>query len=101
MGFGLSASQRVALRTCQRRQRRDPSFIYEVIIVDDGSPVAAQEIQSGTTTCALEFTRKHGSDTVRVLTLRQVRGQPITVGLAQRQVWPGGAGLPLTPLDLR
>ena len=45
----------------QRRQRRDASFTYEVIVVDDGSPVPEQEITSGTTRCALEFTRKHGA----------------------------------------
>merc|ERR1719342_1018203 len=41
---------------------------YEVIIVDDGS-------KDKTTQTALEYVEKHGSDTVRVLTLAKNRGK--------------------------
>lgn len=56
----------------QRRQRRDPSFTFEVVIVDDGSA-------DGTTTCALTFVHQYGSNIVRVLTLRQNRGKGFAV----------------------
>jgi len=44
------------------------SSSYEVIIVDDGS-------KDATTDTALEYVEKHGSDTVRVLTLAKNRGK--------------------------
>jgi dolichyl-phosphate beta-glucosyltransferase len=56
----------------QRRQRRDASFTFEVVIVDDGSG-------DGTTTCALKFVHQYSSNVVRVLTLRQNRGKGFAV----------------------
>ena len=44
------------------------SSSYEVIIVDDGS-------KDATTTTALEYVERHGSDIVRVLTLAKNRGK--------------------------
>jgi|EP01047_Picozoa_sp_COSAG01_P046203 glycosyltransferase involved in cell wall biosynthesis len=63
----------------QRRQRRDPKFVYEIVVVDDGSPIEGSELWSKTTTCALEFSRKYTTDVIRVLTLRQNRGKGFAV----------------------
>uniref|UniRef100_A0A3Q1H7H8 Dolichyl-phosphate beta-glucosyltransferase n=1 Tax=Anabas testudineus TaxID=64144 RepID=A0A3Q1H7H8_ANATE len=49
-------------------QKQNPSFTYEVIVVDDGS-------KDKTTEVALNYTRKHGADKVRVLTLVKNRGK--------------------------
>lgn len=52
----------------EHRQLRDPSFQYEVIIVNDGSPDrTAQE--------ALKFVDKYGTDRVRLLDLAKNRGK--------------------------
>ncbi|KAM6985423.1 dolichyl-phosphate beta-glucosyltransferase [Aplochiton taeniatus] len=52
----------------ESRQKQHPSFTYEVIVVDDGS-------KDKTTEVALSYSRKFGSDKVRVLTLAQNRGK--------------------------
>ncbi|XP_035756169.1 dolichyl-phosphate beta-glucosyltransferase isoform X5 [Egretta garzetta] len=49
-------------------EKRDPSFTYEVIVVDDGS-------KDQTTKVAMKYCRKYGSDKVRVLTLVKNRGK--------------------------
>ena len=54
--------------SCSAKKKRDPSFTYEVIIVDDGS-------RDKTTACALEYSRKFGTDTVRVMTLAKNVGK--------------------------
>ncbi|XP_025065574.1 dolichyl-phosphate beta-glucosyltransferase isoform X3 [Alligator sinensis] len=51
-----------ALDYLEKRQEQDPSFTYEVIVVDDGS-------KDQTTKVALRYCKKYGSDKVRVLTL--------------------------------
>ena len=63
----------------ERRQRREADFTYEVVIVDDGSPLLEGESTSRTTAKAMEFSRKYGSNVVRVLTLRQNRGKGYAV----------------------
>lgn len=52
----------------ESRQKQHPSFTYEVIVVDDGS-------KDKTTEVALTYSRKYGSDKVRVLTLAHNRGK--------------------------
>ncbi|KAM8897795.1 dolichyl-phosphate beta-glucosyltransferase [Spinachia spinachia] len=52
----------------ENRQKRQPSFTYEVIVVDDGS-------KDKTTEVALRYSRKYGDDKVRVLTLVNNRGK--------------------------
>uniref|UniRef100_A0A8B9S9R6 Dolichyl-phosphate beta-glucosyltransferase n=1 Tax=Apteryx owenii TaxID=8824 RepID=A0A8B9S9R6_APTOW len=49
-------------------QKQDPSFTYEVIVVDDGS-------KDQTTKVALKYCEKYGSDKVRVLSLVKNRGK--------------------------
>ncbi|KAL7847465.1 hypothetical protein AOLI_G00221830 [Acnodon oligacanthus] len=57
-----------AMEYLEKRQKKNPSFTYEVIIVDDGS-------KDGTTEVGLGYTRKYGADKVRVLTLKKNRGK--------------------------
>ncbi|XP_068457061.1 dolichyl-phosphate beta-glucosyltransferase [Clinocottus analis] len=52
----------------ENRQKQQPSFTYEVIVVDDGS-------KDKTTEVALQYSRKYGADKVRVLTLVKNRGK--------------------------
>ena len=47
---------------------QDQSFSYEIIVVDDGS-------LDRTTDVALDYVRKYGSDTIRVITLTKNRGK--------------------------
>ncbi|XP_019385602.1 PREDICTED: dolichyl-phosphate beta-glucosyltransferase [Crocodylus porosus] len=57
-----------ALDYLEKRQEQDPSFTYEVIVIDDGS-------KDQTTKVALRYCKKYGSDKVRVLTLVKNRGK--------------------------
>ena len=52
----------------ERRQRKHPSFQYEVIIVNDGSP-------DGTSKEALKFVHKYGVEKVRLLEFAKNRGK--------------------------
>ncbi|KAL8558469.1 dolichyl-phosphate beta-glucosyltransferase [Nucella lapillus] len=64
----LPAMMDEALQYLESRQKDNPSFSYEVIVVDDGS-------KDKTTKTALKYCDKYGVDTVRVLTLEQNRGK--------------------------
>ncbi|EMP25304.1 Dolichyl-phosphate beta-glucosyltransferase [Chelonia mydas] len=57
-----------ALDYLEKRQKRDPTFTYEVIVVDDGS-------KDQTSKVAMKYCKKYGSDKVRVLTLVKNRGK--------------------------
>ncbi|XP_053907181.1 dolichyl-phosphate beta-glucosyltransferase isoform X1 [Cuculus canorus] len=57
-----------ALDYLEKRQKRDPSFTYEVIVVNDGS-------KDQTTQVAMKYCKKYGSDKVRVLSLVKNRGK--------------------------
>ncbi|XP_047234292.1 dolichyl-phosphate beta-glucosyltransferase isoform X2 [Girardinichthys multiradiatus] len=57
-----------AMQYLENRQKQNPSFTYEVIVVDDGS-------KDKTTEVALQYTNKHSADKVRVLTLVKNRGK--------------------------
>ncbi|XP_063807920.1 dolichyl-phosphate beta-glucosyltransferase [Pseudophryne corroboree] len=57
-----------AVEYLEKKQKRSPSFRYEVIVVDDGS-------SDKTTEVALKYANKYGSDKVRVLTLVKNRGK--------------------------
>uniref|UniRef100_A0A3P8ZRS1 Dolichyl-phosphate beta-glucosyltransferase n=2 Tax=Esox lucius TaxID=8010 RepID=A0A3P8ZRS1_ESOLU len=57
-----------AMGYLENRQKQQPLFTYEVIVVDDGS-------RDRTTQVALQYTKKYGEDKVRVLTLVKNRGK--------------------------
>ncbi|XP_063300935.1 dolichyl-phosphate beta-glucosyltransferase [Pelobates fuscus] len=57
-----------ALEFLQKRQKAQPSYSYEFIIVDDGS-------KDKTTEVALDYSKRYGCDKVRVLTLTKNRGK--------------------------
>eukprot|EP00761_Pharyngomonas_kirbyi_P011891 gb/GECH01011917.1/.p1 GENE.gb/GECH01011917.1/~~gb/GECH01011917.1/.p1 ORF type:complete len:327 (+),score=55.08 gb/GECH01011917.1/:1-981(+) len=56
----------------QERQKHDPDFTFELIIVDDGSSDATQ-------TVGKEYISKYGSDTIRVLPLNENYGKGFAV----------------------
>ncbi|XP_020379326.1 dolichyl-phosphate beta-glucosyltransferase isoform X3 [Rhincodon typus] len=56
------------LEYLEQRQKKNSSFSYEVIVVDDGS-------KDETTKVALNYSKEYGSDKVRVLTLLKNRGK--------------------------
>uniref|UniRef100_A0A3Q3WMX0 Dolichyl-phosphate beta-glucosyltransferase n=1 Tax=Mola mola TaxID=94237 RepID=A0A3Q3WMX0_MOLML len=57
-----------AMKYLENRQKLNPSFTYEVIVVNDGS-------KDKTTEVALQYTREYGPDKVRVMTLVKNRGK--------------------------
>uniref|UniRef100_A0A087YD84 ALG5 dolichyl-phosphate beta-glucosyltransferase n=1 Tax=Poecilia formosa TaxID=48698 RepID=A0A087YD84_POEFO len=57
-----------AMQYLENRQKQNPTFTYEVIVVDDGS-------RDKTTEVALRYTNKYSADKVRVLTLVKNRGK--------------------------
>uniref|UniRef100_A0A8B9Q026 dolichyl-phosphate beta-glucosyltransferase n=1 Tax=Apteryx owenii TaxID=8824 RepID=A0A8B9Q026_APTOW len=68
-----------ALDYLEKRQKQDPSFTYEVIVVDDGS-------KDQTTKVALKYCEKYGSDKVRVLSLVKNRGKGGAVRMNQMAI---------------
>jgi dolichyl-phosphate beta-glucosyltransferase len=64
----LPVMMQETLRYLQGRIKQDPTFTYEIIVVDDGSA-------DGTTECALKFSEEHGVELVRVLRLARNRGK--------------------------
>lgn len=57
-----------ALDHLENRQKRNPSFNYEIIVVDDGS-------KDKTSETAMKYSSKFGTEKVRVLTLDKNRGK--------------------------
>lgn len=57
-----------AMDYLEKRRKRQPSFTYEVLVVDDGSSDRTSEV-------AFQYTNKFGADKVRVLTLVKNRGK--------------------------
>uniref|UniRef100_A0A8C0UPB8 Dolichyl-phosphate beta-glucosyltransferase n=1 Tax=Cyanistes caeruleus TaxID=156563 RepID=A0A8C0UPB8_CYACU len=57
-----------ALDYLEKRQKQDPSFTYEVVVVNDGS-------KDQTAKVAKEYCKKYGSDKVRVISLEKNRGK--------------------------
>ncbi len=50
------------------KQKKDPTFTFEVIVVDDGSKDKTSQI-------ALEYSKPYGTDIMRVLTLKRNMGK--------------------------
>ena len=65
----------------QQRQRRHPSFQYEVIMVNDGSP-------DGTAKEALKFVQEFGTERVRLLDFARNRGKGGAVRMVSVQCVP-------------
>uniref|UniRef100_A0A2K6FMM5 Dolichyl-phosphate beta-glucosyltransferase n=1 Tax=Propithecus coquereli TaxID=379532 RepID=A0A2K6FMM5_PROCO len=57
-----------ALGYLEKRQKQDPTFTYEVIVVDDGS-------KDQTSKVAFKYCQRYGSDKIRVITLVKNRGK--------------------------
>lgn len=64
----LPAMMNEALEYLEARQKKNLSFSYEIIVVNDGST-------DKTTETALEYSKQYGTDKVRVLTLEKNRGK--------------------------
>ena len=62
----------------QQRQQKDPSFQYEVIIVNDGSRDRTAEV-------ALKFVQQYGTDKVRLLDFARNRGKGGAVRMVSGQ----------------
>lgn len=56
------------LEYLENRQKKEESFTYEIIIVDDGS-------KDATTKVGLEYVRKYGTEKIRVLKFEKNRGK--------------------------
>jgi dolichyl-phosphate beta-glucosyltransferase len=50
------------------KKKNDPSFTFELIVVDDGSTDKTSQI-------TLEFSKPYGTDIMRVLTLKKNMGK--------------------------
>lgn len=70
-----------AMPFLEERAKSDPTFTYEVIIVNDGS-------RDGTSNVALKYVQRYGVDKVRLLEFIKNRGK----GGAVRMV--GSIGIP-------
>ncbi|XP_074073373.1 dolichyl-phosphate beta-glucosyltransferase [Macrotis lagotis] len=57
-----------AMAYLEMRQKQDPAFTYEVIVVDDGSKDQTSQI-------AHNYCQKYGNDKVRVITMMKNRGK--------------------------
>uniref|UniRef100_A0AC11DUF2 ALG5 dolichyl-phosphate beta-glucosyltransferase n=1 Tax=Ovis aries TaxID=9940 RepID=A0AC11DUF2_SHEEP len=68
-----------ALGYLEDRQKQDPTFTYEVIIVDDGS-------KDQTSKVAFKYCQKYGSDKVRVITLVKNRGKGGAIRMDQMAI---------------
>uniref|UniRef100_A0A8W4FFB4 ALG5 dolichyl-phosphate beta-glucosyltransferase n=1 Tax=Sus scrofa TaxID=9823 RepID=A0A8W4FFB4_PIG len=68
-----------ALGYLEERQKRDPTFTYEVIVVDDGS-------KDQTSKVAFKYCQKYGSDKVRVITLLKNRGKGGAIRMDQMAI---------------
>jgi dolichyl-phosphate beta-glucosyltransferase len=64
----LTPMMKETMEYLEAKQKRNPAFSYEVIIVDDGSPDKTSEV-------ALEYVQEYGSDTVRLLKFERNRGK--------------------------
>ena len=79
-----------ALKHLEARRATVTGFTYEVIVVDDGSSDSTSEL-------ALQYTEKHGSDKIRVLTLARNRGKggairmvsPSSEKMKRSMIWNG------------
>nr|XP_008528943.1 PREDICTED: dolichyl-phosphate beta-glucosyltransferase isoform X2 [Equus przewalskii] len=68
-----------ALSYLEKRQKQDPTFTYEVIVVDDGSKDQTSEV-------AFKYCQKYGSDKVRVITLVKNRGKGGAIRMGQMAI---------------
>ena len=57
-----------AFEYLEERKKCEPTFTYEIIVVDDGSKDATTEI-------AMKYVKNHGTELIRVLTLTKNRGK--------------------------
>lgn len=56
------------LEVLEKQSKKDKKFTYEILIVDDGSKDKTVEI-------ALEYTKNHGDDKIRVMKLHKNHGK--------------------------
>ncbi|KAI3751371.1 hypothetical protein L2E82_22455 [Cichorium intybus] len=64
----LPAALDETMNYLQQRSKKDPSFSYEVIVIDDGS-------KDGTKRVAFDFVRKYKVDNIRVILQRKNQGE--------------------------